>query len=204
MNKPITLYSVLLTLAWSSASGALIISSSDLALTGATVDNFSSYATGDPLSVSDGVFTMTQIGGVALSMTDTFNGSYGIVGRSVVAYSGKGINVNFASTVSAFGIHLGATDVGVVWTIEAFNPIGGSLGSGTVLVDSAKRTNGFFFGWSDVSIGSVVLTPSAIDNAIFDNLSYVAVPEPATTALMIGLGAGALVFIRRRRGGRTV
>lgn len=162
----------------------LITSPVDPAFSGATVDNFSSYATGDPLSVSDGIFTMTQNGGVALSVTDQFNGSYGIAGRSVVSYVGSGIEVNFANPVNAFGTHIGAADVGVIWTIEAFNSVGTSLGSGTVSVDLNARNNGFFLGWSDTSIASVILTPSATDSAMFDNLAYVVAPTslPGTFA----------------------
>lgn len=178
---------ILFTVLWFSAGeAALLTSSIDPALSGATGDNFSSYATGDPFSVSDGTFTMTQNGGVALSVTDSFNGSYGIVGRSVVSYAGTGIEITFASAVSAFGIHIGAADVGVVWTLKAFSSVGASLGSGTVSVDLDDRDNGFFMGWSDVSIGSVVLTPSVTDSVIFDNLHYevASAPEASTTATL--------------------
>lgn len=198
MKKIITMCAVLLTVLWSGSSeAALITSSGDAALTGATVDGFSSYAApSDPASVTDGTFTMINAnGGAYISVRDTFNGSYGIVGRSVVDYLKNGIEVSFDSDMSAFGIHIGAGDVGVVWTLEAFNSGGSSLGSGGITVDASKNANGFFMGWSDTSIRKVVLTPSAADTAIFDNLSY-AVPEPATLGL-VGLAGGVIFFLRR-------
>jgi hypothetical protein len=187
MNKMITKTPILilLTVLWSSAvKAALITSPDDPYLFRATVDDFSSYATGDPLSISDGNFTMTQNGGIALNVTDNFDGLNGIVGRSVVSYVGSGIKVTFAIAVSAFGIHIGAADVGVVWTLEAFSSVGTLLGSGTVEADLNDRTNGFFMGWSDVNIGSVVLTQSSTDNAIFDNLHYVTASVPETSATL--------------------
>ena len=163
MKKTLTVCTVLLTFLWSGASeAALITSSGDAALSGATVDGFSSYAApSDPASVSDGIFTMTANGAAYVSVRDDFNGQYGIVGRSVVDYNAVGVEIDFASPMSAFGIHLGAADVGKTWAIEAFSPGGSSLGSGGVLVDAGKNANGFFMGWSDTSIGSVLLTPSA-------------------------------------------
>jgi hypothetical protein len=197
MKKLITVCAVLLAFLWSGASeAALITSSGDAALSGATVDGFSSYAIGDPASISDGTFTMTANGAAYVSVRDDFNGSYGIVGRSVVDYNKVGVEIAFASPMSAFGIHIGAADAGLDWTLEAFSPGGASLGSGAVTISASDNANGFFMGWSDASIGSVVLTPSAADTAIFDNLSYVAIPEPATLGLA-GLAAGAMFFFRR-------
>ena len=131
MKKTLTVCTVLLTFLWSGASeAALITSSGDAALSGATVDGFSSYAIGDPASVSDGTFTMTANGVAYVSVRDDFNGSYGIVGRSVVDYNGVGVEIDFASPMSAFGIHLGAADVGKTWTLEAFSPGGASPADG--------------------------------------------------------------------------
>lgn len=206
MKTLVSIYAGLFTILISSVNGAIITSAGDPALSGATVDDFSSYATGDPASVSDGIFTMTEISSDPspyLSVRDNFNGSYGIVGRSVVNYTKNPINITFEVPVSAFGIHIGAADVNFVWTLEAFDSLGASLGSGMVTVDSNKNANGFFLGWSDTSIGSVALTPSAPDTAIFDNLSYVVVPEPATSALLFGLAAGALLCFRRFRRDRV-
>ncbi len=140
---------------------------------------------------------MTANAAAYVSVRDQFNGSYGIVGRSVVDYNGVGLNISFASPVSAFGIHLGAGDVGEDWIIEAFNPVGTSLGSDFITGTAANNASGFFIGWEDVSIGSVTLLPSVGDVGIFDNLSYVAVPEPATLGL-IGLAGGGMLVFRRR------
>lgn len=207
MPKSIPGFALFLTLLWVNTSGAsLIVTPSDPSLTDAIVDNFSSYAIGDPLSVSDGFYTMTVRNfddfdpDLRLSVRDNFNGQYGIVGRSIVDYNGTGITITFDSAVSAFGIHVGAGDVGEGWTLEAFSPSGTSLGSGSITVTAANNSNGFFMGWADTSIGSAVFTPSASDVVILDNLSYV-VPEPATTALIIGLAAGAVIFFRQSRRG---
>lgn len=158
---------------------ALLTTSTDPALSGATVNDFSSYAIGDPLSVSDGVFSLTENGGGPLSVRDTFNGQYGVVGRSVVSFAGPGIRISFNRIVSAFGVHLGAADVGVSWTIEVFNTVGTSIGSRTVNVTLQDRNNGFFIGWADANIGSVILTPSSTDSAIFDHLHYQVASTPA-------------------------
>jgi len=200
MKTAITACAVLITaLGFSTSEASLITSSGDAALLGATVDDFSSYAVDtNPASVSDGIFTMTTAtpSTTFLSVRDSFNGSYGIVGRSVVDYNGVGLNISFASPVSAFGIHLGAGDVDEDWILEAFNPAGTSLGSDFITGTVANNASGFFIGWKDVSIGSVTLLPSIGDVGIFDNLTY-AVPEPATFGLM-SIAGGALFFLRRR------
>lgn len=172
----------------SAGQAALITSPGDPALSGATVDDFSSYPIGDPAFITDGVYTLTEISTPIesryLSVRDSFNGQFGIVGRSVINYKGTPIEITFADAVNAFGVHIGAADVGVIWTIEAFNSVGTSLGSDTFSVDLNARNNGFFLGWSDPGIGSITLTPSATDNAILDNLAYVLAPtsQPGTFA----------------------
>jgi hypothetical protein len=199
MKSHLVYYALILLFSCSKVSGAIILSSGSPALFGATVDDFSSYPTGDSLIVSDGIFSMTQNVNIALSVRVDFNGQFGIVGRSVASFSGVGVDITFAEAVSAFGIHLGAGTVGVTWTIEAFDMLDVSLGSDTVLVDSDKRDNGFFIGWEDESIGRVNFSPSSSDNVIWDNLSYVVIPEPSTSVLFLGLAAGGLLFYRRRR-----
>jgi hypothetical protein len=176
----------------SSLEATLITGSKDIALRGATVDDFSSYPAGDPYSVSNGFFTMTQNGGVALNVTDNFNGSWGVLGRSVVSFAGTGIEITFAEAVGGFGIHLGAGTVGVTWTIEAFDMFDDSLGSDSVAVDSHARNNGFFIGWAGESIGSILLTPSAPDNVIWDNLSYAVWQEPVASLPVIPGSIGSV------------
>lgn len=172
------------------ANAGLIISDSDIALTGAITDDFSSYAIGDTLIVSDGVFSLSEIGGGTLSVTDGFNGSYGAIGRSVVSWAGLGVTLDFSNTVSAFGIHIGGSDQN--WKVEAFDINNVSLGFSTV----AHDVEGFYLGWSGLNIKSIAFTPTSNDAVLFDNLSYVPstqVPEPSTLAIfalgMIGLAS---------------
>lgn len=201
MKSRAPLYAGLLLILVSSANGAIITSSTDPALSGATVEGFDSYALGNIVSLVTDDFTLTEFESAGASLKiENRNGTFGITGLALTSYTGHGFKVDFASPVSAFGIHIGAADTGKTWTIEAFNPAGTSLGSDSVLITSAQNSNGFFIGWSDASIGSVDLTPSAFpDVVILDNLSFVAVPEPATSALFIGLAAGALLCLRRLR-----
>lgn len=173
----------------------IITSAADPALAGAVVDGFGLYAVGNPTSVSDGFFTMTENGGGALSVTDSYSGAYGAVGRSVVAWNGNGITVNFAAPVTAMGIHIGGSDYS--WNVYAYD--GGLLGSGMV----SSQVNGFYLGWADLSgISSVSFSPSTDDAVLFDNLQYVAagVPDGGATVALLG-GVLSVLAARWRRVG---
>lgn len=195
INKTLPL--IALILFFSGASQAtLITSSADAALSGATIDGFSSYTLGNTTSVSDGIFTMTQNGGGDLEVTDAYSGAYGAIGRSVVSWGRTGIEISFANTMSAFGIHIGGSDAN--WSIEAeaFSSGGVSLGSATV----THNVNGFFLGWADLNIGSVILSPTSSDAVLFDNLHYVeasSVPEPSVL-LLLSLGLVGAGLARRK------
>lgn len=196
--KTLLLPALLVLVLTSITNAAVITSSSDPNLAGATIDDFSSYSEGIPPSVSDGIFTMTMNDGGLFWVTDSYNGSWGITGRGVL---GRAVTIDFAAPVSAFGIHIGAANVD--WTIEAeaFDESGTSLGTSTLSYD----VNGFFIGWADSNIGTIVLTPGSSDTVVFDDLHYVVaevdnVPEPTSLATLGGLASlFGLGYLRRRR-----
>lgn len=185
-----------LVAAASFAQAGVVTSFANPALAGATVDGFSAYATGSPTTVGNGAFVLTQNGGGTLTVTDTYAGVYGAVGRSVVSYAGQGVTFNFTQALDAFAVTIGGADYD--WKIEAFGNGGGSLGTATV----AHNVEGFIAGWAAAGIWSVKLSPTSSDAVLFDNLSYVqasaaALPEPTPLAL-IGVALLGLGLSRRR------
>lgn len=179
MNLMFHLAAASLLVLATTAQAGVVTTFADPALTGGTVDNFSSYAVGNPTSVGTG-FTMTQNGGGTLQVTDGYSGSYGAVGRSVISWGCSGVTITFGQGISAFALLIGGADYD--WKVEAFDGLGSSLGSSTIV----HNVNGFVAGWSAANIKSAKLSPVNADDVLFDNLTIAAantVPEPTALSL---------------------
>lgn len=175
------------------AQAGVVTSFADPALTGASVDNFSSYAVGTPASLGNG-YTLTQNGGGTLEVTDGYNGYYGAVGRSVITWSGAGVTFNFDQAVSAFAVLIGGADYD--WKVEVFDGLGVSMGSSTIV----HNVNGFVAGWAGAGIKSAKFVPTSGDAVLFDKLNVVTntVPEPAALSLIAIALLGAAAIRKRR------
>lgn len=78
-------------------------------------------------------------------------------------------------------------------------------GSSNTIVSTVGFTSGGIQYTGDRGLGSMGLTPTETNNFFgptrnfIGEIGYTVIPEPATTALLAGLGAAALVALRRRR-----
>jgi len=186
--------------------------SSNAALSGATVVDFS--------SVSAGTYTSLSVGGVTFAgdngnfvVTDSLGGSYNSLGRNLqnlqVPGSASILSFSFSSAVSAFGFNFGASNED--WLLEAFDASNNLLESYT-LAQTWFSNAGDYFGIASSGISSARATQlthvndSGTDWILLDNLSYSAnstnqVPEPESLALA-SIALLALGVSRRRNEGK--
>ncbi len=178
----------------------------DLSLTGGTVIDFEAQ----PL----GSFTPAVVGDVTFSadgssLITTNNPGFNATGKHLEnQLSGfQSITFDFASSVSAFGFHFGASNED--WLLAAYDS-GNALLESYTLDQTWYEDNGEYFGIQSAGIFSATLTQmthvndSSADHILLDDFTYqsesAAVPEPATVALLgIGLVGLAGAEVRRRR-----
>lgn len=152
------------------------------------------------------------IGGLASNaLGSTFNGLISDVSQAP-DYSGssfRSFDIDFGTSVSAFGLTIQGAGLGS-HQFELFDGSSNSLGlysfSAVGLTPFDGGPNGFFgFQVTGAPVAKVRVIQSTVgqDFIAFDNLTFVdaslAVPEPATWALMIcGLGLAGAALRRRR------
>ncbi|MEW5011830.1 MAG: hypothetical protein AB1Y22_09740 [Cycloclasticus sp.] len=182
-----------------SSHAALITSSSDASLTGATVETFNSVALGEYSSLS--VMGATIIGhGGTMSITEGHGGQYSQDGRVLenTNTSPESFDIIFDNTVDAFGIWGGAYNHS--WSFSAYDSLDNLLESVTVSVGCCDST---FFGIAHAGITKVTLASLSSDWVVFDNLTFKAssvsaVPVPAALFLFAPALLGFLGFRRKK------
>lgn len=174
-----------------------ITSTSDAALSGATINDFESLApvSGTSIDLGGGV---TVNGNNALSIINGGN-SYGTSGQVLANTHHIPWTVDFVfdNIISAMGIVMGA--INTPWSVSAYDISGNVI---ETVNYNDPCCSGFFRGVSGNGIKHVTYTST--DYVYWDDLRFVTsannsdIPEPASIALL-GMGLGLLGFSRRRR-----
>ena len=210
MKKLITICVVILFVAGS--ANAVITSSSDSALIGATVIDFEGQ--------TQGTYTSLAIGGVTftandnhLRIDDTYEAQYGQVGQYLDngTYGDNGfssLTITFSTPTSAFGFQWDmAEPPDAIWNLRAYDSSDTLLDT-YLLPNTNGSATGAFVGLSANNIAYATLINSstaslpgsgtAYDWISIDNFTYQPIPAPG--AILLGsIGVGLVGWLRRRR-----
>jgi hypothetical protein len=177
------------------------------------LENFEDHLFNTPgVTGSAGGVTSVVFGPSIHDSVDTDDGvldGSGLLGDDYFSSNGSA-GITFSFSAAALGAL--PTHAGLVWTdgagsttFEAFDHNGASLGTITVNIANATVTGETnedrFFGAVDPLGISAIKISNASGGIEIDHLQYglaTAVPEPETSALMLG-GLGLLAFVARRR-----
>jgi hypothetical protein len=189
-----------------SAHSTIVTSSSDPALDGAFVEDFSSTAAGayDSLQV-DGITYTAPSSVVDISSYDA--GSYNTTGNSLSNDSGNAPQVvfNFAAPQAIFGFNYGALDGS--WAFKAYDSSNNLIDSTVVAPNYASNAGEFVaIESSSSNIAYATFTEvTGVDDWIFlDNVAYSTVPEPSNYAAYIFGAVAAFMAYRRSRKAQSV
>mgnify|MGYP001605532509 FL=1 len=181
----------------SSIQASQIISSADPSLVGGTVIDFESQAAGSYTTLAIGDVTFST--GEALYISNAYSGNYNTTGQSLQNPYGTNsfgtLNINFASSVNAFGFNWGASDT--QWTLFAYDSSNTLLESFALPITYGSNA-GEFYGLAVTGIASATLIGASGDYIFVDNFTYSQVPEPSTL-LLLGSGLIGLGYFGRKR-----
>ncbi len=198
--RPLLYALALLLAATTSQAATIITSSTDAALTGATLIDFNGETDGQNfLSATVGSLTV-RTNTNTLRFDDQYSVQFGTSGVQVetrLGGSNDDLEFVFATAVSAFGFDLNALDIDL--TMELYDGVGTLLDSflipnqpGLGMSGDARRD---YWGASSAAAVSRVRLVNASQHDFFliDNVSFVAAPE-ASTGILLTLGLAGLVF----------
>lgn len=183
------------------ASAALITSSADPALTGSTLQDFNALPLQNAPVIVAGDLTFSSLSGGNLRIGDyTEGGVYGGSGNDLSTQQISGnpdFRVDFANTVSAFGMVWGAADPD--WTAAAYDVNGTLLDQQTFIGGPPFVA---FYGIAAAGISYAIFSAQGGDWLKVDDFQYVVgapqVPLPAGLPLLL-TGLGALALGRRKK-----
>ena len=160
-------------LCYNSQTSAYDINSNiDLALSGASIIDFTDESLGSFSTYSIDNVDFAAIGGAGvLKITDSYAGEYNTNGRNLQNQGSdfNSLRVDFSSSINAFGFNWGASDV--VWTLSAYDSSDSLLESRPIPIVGGSNS-GDFFGLATAGVSYFIISHSGGDYIMFDNLYY--------------------------------
>ncbi len=181
-----------------------ITSNADSALMGATVIDFNSEAIGTFSSRTINGVTFSGVG-VNLTISNDSNGQYVPAQDTFLdnRSGGGSFNFLFGSSVSAFGLQIGATNS--VQTLTAYDSLNNVLETLVIPNQVGTQPHPYtgFYGMAHAGISRVTLSANAGDWIVLDDFTFTgkggsSVAEPGSIAMLM-LGLFGLGFARRAR-----
>lgn len=164
------------------------------------VETFESIAVGSYASLTSAGITYSLSSG-NITVSDDSNGQYALAPSGTHfldnRFGGADFIFTLTAPVSSFGLQIGATNS--AQTLSAYDSLNNLLGSVAIpnQVSTMPLPYSGFYTLSFGGMSKVVLTASAGDWIVVDNVTA-AVPEPETYAMLLA-GLGLLGAATRRR-----